>query len=190
MKKSLGAKTIVFPAPVFIIATYDASGKPNAMAAAWSGICCSDPPCIGVALREATYTYANILARKAFTVNIPSEKHIKEADYFGMASGRKEDKFAASGLTPLPGGAVDAPYVSEFPFVLECNLFKSLKIGLHTLFIGEIKDVLVDETALGEDGAPDIKKIKPMIFNPANRAYYGAGEYLGRAFFVGKKQES
>jgi len=33
MKKSLGAKTIVYPAPVLIVGTYDQNGKPNAMAA-------------------------------------------------------------------------------------------------------------------------------------------------------------
>ena len=39
MKKSLGAHTIVFPTPVFIVGTYDAQGKPNAMAAAWGVNC-------------------------------------------------------------------------------------------------------------------------------------------------------
>ena len=29
MKKSLGAKTIVYPTPVFIVGTYDKDGKPN-----------------------------------------------------------------------------------------------------------------------------------------------------------------
>ncbi len=40
MKKSIGAKTIVFPTPVFIVGTYDKADKPNAMAAAWGGISC------------------------------------------------------------------------------------------------------------------------------------------------------
>jgi len=54
MKRSIGAKTIIFPTPVFIIGTYDKEGKPNAMAVAWGGICCSSPPCVSIALREAT----------------------------------------------------------------------------------------------------------------------------------------
>jgi len=186
MKKSMGAKTIVFPTPVFIIGTYDKTGKPNAMAVAWGGICCSNPPCVSIALREATYTYGNLMERKAFTISIPSEKHIKEADYFGIASGRTEDKFATAKLTPVKSELVDAPYVKEFPFVLECNLLQTVKIGLHTQFIGEIKDIKVDEAALTEDGSPDIDKIKPFIFNPANRTYYGIGKYLADAFSIGK----
>ena len=181
MKRSIGAKTIVFPTPVFIIGTYDKSGKPNAMAVAWGGICCSEPPCVSISLREATCTYGNVMERKAFTVNIPSEKYIKEADYFGIASGRTEDKFASTGLTPVKSDLVDAPYIQEFPLILECALLQSVKIGLHTLFIGQIKDVK-------SEGDPDIEKIKPLIFNPANRTYYGVGKFLGNAFSIGKKQ--
>ncbi|MFH0763601.1 MAG: flavin reductase family protein [Candidatus Omnitrophota bacterium] len=187
MKKSVGAKTILFPTPVFIVGTYDKDNKPNAMAVAWGGILCSNPPSAGVAIREATYTYGNLMARNAFTISIPSEKFVKEADYFGIASGRSEDKFASAKLTPVKSGLVDAPYVGEFPLVVECSVTRAVKLGLHTLFIGEIRDVLADEAALDKDGSPDIKKIKPMIFDPAKRGYYGIGGYLARAFSEGNK---
>ncbi|MGZ4903138.1 MAG: flavin reductase family protein, partial [Halobacteriota archaeon] len=109
MKKSIGAQHTGFPAPVFVVGTYDLEGKPNVMTAAWGGICCSAPPCVAVSLREATYTYRNILERKAFTISIPSEKYVKEADYFGIASGKHVDKFSATGLTPAKSEIVDAP---------------------------------------------------------------------------------
>jgi flavin reductase (DIM6/NTAB) family NADH-FMN oxidoreductase RutF len=188
MKVSIGPKTLVFPNPVFVVGTYDKNGKPNAMTAAWAGICCSEPPCVYVSLREATYSYANIQEHKAFTISIPSEKYIKEADYFGIASGRDEDKFSSAKLTPIKSDLVDAPYVKEFPFIVECVLFKSLKLGLHTQFIGEIKDVKVEDSVLTEN-VPDVEKIKPIMFNAANRAYYGFGKLLGTAFSVGKKGE-
>ncbi len=35
MKKSLGAKAIVYPAPAFVVGTYDRQGKPNVMTVAW-----------------------------------------------------------------------------------------------------------------------------------------------------------
>lgn len=188
MKKSLGAKTIVFPAPAFVIGTYDKSGKPNATTVAWGGICCSEPPCVSISLREATYTYGNILERKAFTVNIPSEQYIKEVDYFGIVSGRTEDKLSSAGFTPVKSELVDAPYIKEFPLILECNLLQSVKIGLHTLFIGQIKDVKADEEVLVKGAFPDIEKVKPLIFNTANRTYYAVGKYLGNAFSIGKKK--
>ena len=184
--KSLGAKTLVYPTPVFVVGTYDKNGKANAMTAAWGGICCSSPPAICVALRKATYTHGNIMEKKAFTINIPSEKHAKQADYFGITSGRDVDKFAKTGLTPVKSEHVDAPYVKEFPLVLECSLLKQVEIGLHTLFIGEIKDVKADESILGPDGKPQVEKVLPMMFAPDNRAYYGMSRLIGSAFSIGK----
>ncbi|MBI2471604.1 MAG: flavin reductase family protein [Planctomycetes bacterium] len=187
MKKSLGAKTIVYPTPVFIVGTYDKDGKPNAMNVAWGGLCCSSPPCVAISLRKATYTYGNVVERKSFTINIPSEAHVKEADHFGITSGSKEDKFSATGLTPVKSDLVDAPYIKEFPLILECRLKQTVEIGLHTQFIGEIVDVKIEESVLGEGGIPDIKKIKPFLYAPEIRAYYGIGECLGKAFSLGKQ---
>lgn len=189
MKKSLGAKTILYPTPVFIVGTYDNEGKPNAMTAAWGGIACSVPPCVAVSLRKATHTYASIVKQKAFTISLPSEGQVKEADYFGMVSGREKDKFAETGLTPVKSDLVNAPYVEEFPLVVECKLLHTFELGLHTQFIGEIMDVKVDQSLLGEDKLPAIEKMRPILFAPENRAYYGIGEYLGKAFSIGREMQ-
>ena len=186
MKKSIGAQTLVYPAPVFVVGTYDLDGKPNVMTAAWGGICCSVPPCVAVSIREATYSYRNILDRKAFTISIPSEKYVKEADYFGMVSGKNVDKFSATGLTPAKSEVVDAPYVNEFPFVLECQLLRSVEIGGHTQFIGEIKDTKVDEDIIKNDD-PLIQKITPLILALDSMSYYGVGKYVAKAFSIGKE---
>ncbi|MGC8744451.1 MAG: flavin reductase family protein [Verrucomicrobiia bacterium] len=186
MKKSLGAKTYVYPTPVFVIGTYDDKGKPNAAVVSWGGICCSDPPCVAVSLRKATYTYHNILLKKAFTINIPSQHQIKQTDYLGMVSGRDVDKFAATKLTPVKSEYVDAPYIDEFPVTLECTLYHTVELGIHTQFVGKILNVKADESVLENGGAIDIKKLKPLIFTPDTYAYYGIGDYLGQAFTLGE----
>lgn len=187
MKHSLGARTLLFPVPVLMVGTYDQAGKPNLMNAAWGGICCSQPPCIAVSLRKATYSHYCILERKAFTVGIACESRMVEADYVGIASGRDVDKFAATGMTPVRSELVDAPYAAEFPVVLECRLLQVVEIGLHTQFIGEIVDVKADSDVLGDDGLPDITKIKPLIYDTAHKGYHGVGPLLGKAFTVGKE---
>lgn len=187
MKKSIGAKTLIFPTPVWIVGSYDTDGRPNGMTAAWGGICCSKPPCVYVSLQKPRYSYANIMARQAYTLSVPSEKYAREADYFGIVSGRTIDKFAATGLTPVKSEVVDAPYIAEFPLVLECKLVQTIDLGLHTQFIGEILDVKADEEVLAESGLPDIEKVAPIVFGPEIRSYHGIGRYLGRAFDIGKK---
>ncbi len=49
---------------------------------------------------------------------------------------------------------------------LECKLINAMEIGIHTHFIGEIMDVKVDESMLGNDGLPDILKINPVLYGP------------------------
>ncbi|WP_048190075.1 flavin reductase family protein [Methanobacterium sp. SMA-27] len=187
MKKSLGAKTIVYPTPVFIVGTYDMNEKPDVMAAAWGGISCSQPPCVSISLQKQRYTLKNIVEREAFTISIPSEEYVTESDYFGIVSGKDEDKFLESGLTHVKSKIVDAPYVKEFPLILECKLVHTVDLGMHTQFTGEIMDVKVDEKATNTNGLPDITKIKPFTFDPAGMAYYGIGNNLGPAFNIGKK---
>ncbi|MEI6218465.1 MAG: flavin reductase family protein [bacterium] len=185
MKTSLGAKTLA-TVPVWVVGTYDQDGKPDVMTAAWCGICCSKPPCITVSLRKATYTYGNIMARKAFTVSIPSGAHVKEADYFGLVSGKDVDKFAVSGLTPVKSDLVDAPFVAEFSHIIECQLLHSYDIGLHTMFVGEIVDVKADKDLLAEDGSLDAQKLRPLFFDSGSRQYLKLGGSVGKAFDVGR----
>ena len=187
-KRSLGARTLLFPTPVLIVGTYDPQGRPNGMAAAWGGVCCSRPPCIAVSLRAATHSHGSILAGGCYTVSIPSEGYVREADHMGIYSGRDEDKFAALGLTPARAEHVNAPYVAEFPVVLECRLAHVHELGSHTQFVGEVLDVKVDEATLDFDGNPDIELIRPLIFDTGKRRYFGVGSLLGEAFAIGRRE--
>ncbi|MFH1050503.1 MAG: flavin reductase family protein [bacterium] len=182
MKKSIGQQTLVYPHPVFIIGTFDIKNVPNIMAVSWGGICCSKPPCVAISLRKATYTYNNIVLNKAFTVNIPSEKYVKEADYVGIVSGRDVNKFTETGLTAVKSNSVNAPYVEEFPVTLCCELMKTVEIGMHTQFIGEIIDVLVDENCLDENGKPSLEAINPFCYDSATKNYYSVGKKIIRGF--------
>jgi flavin reductase (DIM6/NTAB) family NADH-FMN oxidoreductase RutF len=184
MKKSIGAKTLPLPAPVWVVGTYDAEGRANVMTAAWVGICCSKPPCIAVSLRKATYSYGNIVARQAFTISVPSEQYVKTADYLGLASGRDVDKFTKAGLTAVASDLVDAPYVAEFPVVMECQVLHTIEIGLHTQFVGEILDIKIEEAVLGPAGDPDAEKLGLFVLLDG---YRKIGAYLGQAFSIGKK---
>jgi len=187
MKRSLGPDTLAYPTPVFIVGSYDREGRPNIMAVAWGGLCSSKPPSIAVSMREATYTHGNIVHSQAFTVNIPSAGQAKQADYTGIYSGRKVDKFAATGLTPVKSDLVNAPYIAEFPLVLECRLSHTFNLGLHTQFVGEIMDVKADEAILDADGTISVEKLEPIIFAPGKGAYYRVGAFLGQAFSIGKQ---
>jgi flavin reductase (DIM6/NTAB) family NADH-FMN oxidoreductase RutF len=187
MKKSFGPKAMAFPNPVWCVGSYDTNDTPNLMTIAWGGICCSKPPAVTISLRKATYTFGNIMARMAYTINIPSVKHIKEADYVGMASGKRENKFKTTGLTPVKSDLVDVPYVDEFPMILECKVIHTYEIGLHTQFIGEILDVKTDESVLNDAGLPDMINVAPFIYGSEVKTYHRIGDMIGQAYNSGKR---
>jgi flavin reductase (DIM6/NTAB) family NADH-FMN oxidoreductase RutF len=187
MKKSIGARTVGYPFPAYLIGTYDQNGVPNVMTAAWSGICCSKPPCIYASVTKARYTYQNLKHTNAFTVNIPGESHVKIVDYAGIYSGKDGNKFEALGLKAVKSDIVNAPYIDEFPVILECVVIKEVEIGSHVQFIGEIKDVKADVNVLDSDEKmTEIEKVQPFMYTP-DRHYYSIGKRLARAFDVGRE---
>jgi len=178
-KKSLGVRSEVYPKPAFVIGTYDKSGNPNIMTAAWAGICNSDPLSIAVSMRPATYSYGNVMESKAFTVNIPSSEMARYVDYAGRLSGKDVNKFKETGLTPVKGEFVNAPYVKEFPIVIECELTTFHDLGSHRQFIGKVIDVKVDEAVLNVKGRVDVNVLNPLIYGSGN--YYETGSLIAKA---------
>lgn len=187
MKRSLGPKTLAVPAPAWLVGTYDSDKRPNLVTVAWGGVCCSEPPSVAISLRKSRHSYDAIVNRKAFTINIPSETHVRETDFAGIVSGRDLDKFAAAGLTPVRSELVDAPYVAEFPLVIECRLIHTVEIGIHTQFIGEIVDVKADQAVLNAQGLPDADKIRPIIYDTGTKSYFGLGQLIGKGFSIGNE---
>ena len=188
MKKvTLGAQTLIYPMPAFLIGA-NVGEKPNFMTAAWSGIAASTPPMITVALQHHRHTLKGIRQNGTFSVNVPGANLVRETDYCGMVSGTtKADKAAECGFTIFYGKLKNAPLIEQCPVNLECEVVHTLALGSHTLIVGRIEEVHVSEDCMAE-GEPDAAKIDPIIFTTgAENAYFRLGEKIGPAFKIGKQ---
>ena len=179
MRKNFGPKPLLYPQPVFIIATYGEDGTPNAMNAAWGGI--SEENQITICISAGHKTTANILSKKAFTVSMATAEYVTACDYVGIVSGNKvPNKFARAGFHASKSEFVDAPLIEELPMAVECKL---ISYNPETCcLIGEIVNVSADESVLNETGKVDPRKLKPITFDPMNNAYLVLGEKVGNAF--------
>ena len=183
MRKNFGAKPILYPQPVFIIATYNPDGTPNAMNAAWGGI--SEENEITMCISASHKTTANVLARKAFTVSMGTVDTVVACDYLGIASGNETpDKIARCGLSTFKSDFVDAPLIDEMPMAVECRL-KSYDPDTCRM-VGEVVNVCADESVL-TDGNIDPKKLRPIVFDGMNHTYLSLGEKVGDAFADGNQ---
>lgn len=186
MKRNLGAKDIIFPAPVLIVGTYDEEGAPNAMNVAWGGLCSSNPPAVSISIRGERKTYQNILRRKSFTVQIATEDLLQEADYFGLISGKRLKKVDAISMKTEKAEHVDAPCLTPFPLILECQVMQILEIGKHFHVIGEIVNVTADEAILDDQGKVDVTKLKAIGYDPVGNHYVATSQIVGDAFSAGR----
>lgn len=183
MRENLKPDTWFLPLPVLVIGTYDEEGRPNAMNAAWGGVC--DYKKVIISLDPHHKTTKNILSRKAFTLAFADKEHLVQADYVGLVSGNKvPDKVEKAGLTPLRASTVDAPLFDEFPLSLECKLLEVTKDGC---VIGSVESISADERIIGPDGKVDSSRFTPLSFDPVRNVYRLVGEDAGPAFKAGLK---
>ncbi len=182
MRKNFGAKPQLYPQPVFIVGTYNDDGTPNAMNAAWGGL--TEETEITICIDDTHKTADNLVKRNAFTVSMGTERTMIACDYVGIVSGQDHpDKMNKTGWHAVKSEFVDAPLFEELPMALECKV-KSYDKETCRL-IGEIVNVSADESILNEKGKVDPVKLKPIIYDSMNHAYWGIGEKIGQAFHDG-----
>lgn len=184
MRKNFGAKTWCYPMPVLILAAYDENNVPDAMNAAWGGICGDNE--IAVNISAGHKTTDNIRKAGVFTISMGDAAHMTECDYLGVVSAHKvPDKVESAGLHTYPSAELKAPVIEELPMTLECRL-KSYDPDTGMLF-ADIVNVMADERILDDEGNIDPEKFEPITFDPVACAYRKLGETVGKAFHDGKK---
>jgi len=176
------------PVPVVMVSCVQSGARPNIVTVAWAGTVCSDPPLLSISLRKATHSHGIIMASREFVVNVPSIDQIKAADLCGVISGRDEDKFARTGLTPAEATTVAAPIIAECPLNLECKVHRVLELGSHTMFIAEVTAVQASEYLITGSDRLALEKAGLAAF--AHGEYYALGKKLGFFGYSVRKRKS
>ena len=183
MKKSFD-KGFVAPHPVFIVATYDANGEPNAMNAAWAGQV--GPNQIAIALSTHNTTN-NIKRNMEFTVGYATKETIEACDYVGMVSKNKvPNKLDICGLTATKSERINAPIINELPVSIECKVVKIEEEFNENRVVAEIVGLVADESVL-TDGKVDFDKLHLVVFDTVSLCYREVGASVGGAWGAGKK---
>ena len=127
------------------------------------------PPLVCIGVSPKRHSHDLIAESGEFVVNVPSIELEEETHFCGTKSGRDVDKFAETGLTPVPASRVKPPLIEECFGHMECRVVRSHVCGDHTLFVGEVLTASVDEEVLSGDDL-DPLKAKPIISK--NHIYY------------------
>ena len=169
--------------PVCLVGA-NVQGKPNFQAIAWFNMVDYDPYLIGLSSEKSHYTNKGIKENKTFSVNIPSSKMVSVTDFCGLYSGAEVDKSKVFDV--FYGELQTAPMITMMPINVECKLTKTIELHHADFFIGEITGIYIDNKYLVND-KPNMKSIDPMLYEDGLNNYWSLGEYLAKAFDIGKK---
>ena len=181
-KVTLETSALIVPAPVLLLSCVGEAGSPNIMGVSWASVACATPPMVSVAVRAERLSYSLIRETGEFVLNLPPASLIRAVDFCGTVSGQDVDKFAKTGLTPMPGLKVRAPLIRECPVNLECVVRQSLVLGSHVLFLAEVVALRADDEVV-EDGAVIVGRIAPLAYDPFGGDYWSLKEVVGHHGF-------
>ena len=160
----------------------------NIITIAWTGILNTHPPMTYISVRPSRHSYGIIKERGEFAINLTPTELIKKADYCGIYTGKKVDKFEKCGFTKQEGSVVGCPIISECPMTLECKVKEIVPLGTHDMFIAEIVAVDVAEELLDEKGKLHLERAHLAAF--AHGEYFEVGKQIGTFGFSVKSKKS
>ena len=136
------------------IVTVQEEGQSNGVTTPWVTQLSYDPPMVMVAISPLRKCHEMITNSGQFAVNVLASGQVDVASRFGLTTGREMDKF--EGVVPerTPAGN---PLLSNVVAYIDCELVKTVAVGDHSLFVGEVIGAEVLDLTLS-----------PLTFEPSD----------------------
>ena len=174
------------PVPPALVTCSDGE-RDNVLTVAWTGITNTVPPKTYISVRPSRYSHGIIKKSGEFAINLTTRDLVRSADWCGVYTGAKVDKFSRCRLTKEPANEIGCPLIAESPLSLECRVTDVISLGSHDMFLADIVAVDVDESLLDADGKLRLERAGLVAY--AHGDYFELGRRLGGfGFSVAKKK--
>lgn len=177
----------LYPIPAVMVSC-GTMEKSNIITVAWTGIINTDPAMVYISVRPTRFSYEIIKNSKEFVINLTDEKLVYAADWCGVKTGSKIDKFNEMNLTKGKAKFVKCPIIKEAPVSIECKVTEIKDLGSHHMFIAKVLAIHADDKFIDKNGAFDISKCKLVAYS--NGGYYQLGNKIGKFGFSVQKRKS
>ena len=185
-KIKLRGGTLLAPVPPVMVSCGDMEQK-NILTVAWTGITNTVPPKTYISVRPSRHSYGIIKERGEFVLNLTPASLVRTADYCGIYTGAKVDKFEKCHLTPVPAEEVAAPMIAECPISICCRVTDVIPLGSHDMFLADILAVYVDDALMDQSGKLHLERADLCAY--AHGDYYALGKMLGHFGFSAAKKK-
>ena len=177
---------LIAPLPPVMVSCGDMESS-NILTVAWTGITNTIPPKTYISVRPSRHSYNIIKNSGEFVLNLTPASLIKAADYCGIYTGAKVDKFAKCNLTKEAASEVACPLIAECPLSIECKVTDIIPLGTHDMFMADIVAVNVDDSLLDKNGKLDLARAGLAAF--AHGEYFELGKKIGYFGFSAAKKK-
>ena len=180
--------TLLAPVPPALVTCKDGD-RENVLTIAWTGIVNSDPPKTYISVRPSRYSYEIIKNSGVFAINLTTKSLVRAADWCGVRTGAKLDKFERCRLLREKANEIDCPILADSPLVLECRVTDVIPLGSHDMFLSDIVAVDVDEALVDESGKLHLDRAGLVAYSHGE--YFELGKRLGKfGYSVAKKKKT
>ena len=187
-QKWKGGALIAPVPPAMISCGSEEDGSSNIITVAWTGIINTIPPKTYISVRPSRHSYKLIRERGEFAINLTTAELVKSADFCGIYTGAKVNKFEKCNLHKEEASEISCPLIAESPLSLECRVTDIIPLGTHDMFLADIVAVDVDESLLDEKGKLHLERAELVAY--AHGDYCELGKRLGGfGFSVAKKKK-
>ncbi|MGM9632435.1 MAG: flavin reductase family protein [Eubacteriales bacterium] len=177
---------LIAPIPPVMVSCGDME-ESNIITIAWTGILNTIPPKTYISVRPSRHSYGIIKEKGEFIINLTPASLVKEADFCGIYTGKKVNKFDRCKFTKIKGTQVDCPMIEQSPLNIECRVTDVVPLGSHDMFVADILCVNVDESLLDENGKLCLERANLSAF--AHGEYFELGKKIGSFGFSVKKKK-
>jgi flavin reductase (DIM6/NTAB) family NADH-FMN oxidoreductase RutF len=180
--------TMIYPVPVVLVSCGSRKEGYNIITIAWTGTVCTDPPMCYISVRPSRHSYALIQKSGEYVINLSPRSLASAVDWCGVKSGREVDKFAQTGLTPIPALHVAAPLIDESPLNIECKVREVLPLGSHHMFLADVLAIHAEESLIHpKTGAFRLSRAQLICY--AHGGYFPLGRLIGTFGFSVRKRK-
>ncbi len=182
--------TMIYPLPAVMVSCGAVPEEYNIITISWTGTICTDPAMCYISVRPSRHSYNIIRQNREYVINLTTKSLAFAADWCGVKSGSKYNKFDEMKLTPVPASKINAPMIMESPVNIECIVKEIIELGSHHMFISEVVAVHADEKYIDEKtGLFRLNDSIPVCYSHGK--YYETGNLIGKfGFSVEKKKKS
>ena len=185
-KKTLRGGALICPLPPTMVSCGDMENS-NIITIGWTGILNTIPPKTYISVRPSRHSYEMIKENGEFVINLTPSNLVKEADYCGIYTGKKVNKFEKCKLTKEQATQVSCPMIAECPVSIECKVTDIIPLGSHDMFMADLVAVNVHEELFDKDDKMRLDKANLVAY--AHGEYYELGKKIGKFGFSTNKKK-